>query len=49
MARKLQNVENETQKLQELKYNEKHFKKVENKNCTLQDLEYDKKIENRGK
>ena len=46
MARKLKNVESETQTLQELEYDEKLQKNVENKKCTLKHLEYDKKTEN---
>ena len=35
MARKLKNVENETQTLYVLKYSEKNMKNVKNEKCTL--------------
>ena len=48
MARKLKNVENETQTLQDLEYGKKPDQK-ENEKLTWQDLEYGKKTEKRGK
>ena len=48
MTRKLKNVENKTQTLQDLVYGET-LKKVENRKCTLQNMEYGEKTENHGK
>ena len=49
MARKLRNVENETQTPGRNKNMARNSEKHEKLNCTQQDLEYDEKIEKRGK
>ena len=50
MAKKLKNMENETQTLVHLEYGEKHAKPFKNAKCTLQGLKCGKQnYENYGK